>query len=89
MAHIGKSSKTNFQLVLSKIPTADTITESKSLSLNIFNTVIPSITIQEIEMSFMGGKVFMEGGGIDYGEWNVTFHVDNELSNYSLKQFKV
>ena len=83
MPHLAKNSKSNFQLVFPVLPTASTIVEGNPLVLNIFNTVLPSIDIEEILLPWQGGKVFMEGE-ITYGDWTVTFHVDESLNNYLL-----
>ena len=84
MANINQMTPTTFELVLGNIPTK-TKDETKEVTLQIFNTVIPGIDIQEIEGYWMGVKGRKDSsGGIDFQDWTVSFFVNNEFSNWKI-----
>jgi hypothetical protein len=66
MTHVAKASRSNFQLVFSSIP-GTTVREDNTLRLNVFNTIIPSIDLEELTVPFMAAQTFVEGG-ITYGD---------------------
>jgi len=80
MPHLSKGSKSNFQLIFSKIP-GTTVNEDLPFHLNITNTIVPSIDIGEIEIGHLGGRIYTNAG-IEYGEWLTTFHIDAEFNSY-------
>jgi hypothetical protein len=46
LSNLNKTSPANYQLVFSKLPFLDSIRESNELTLNIYNSIIPSLTLE-------------------------------------------
>lgn len=82
--HISNFTPAHFQLVFPILPEETKISANKELRLNLTDTLIPSVTLGEIELPWMGGQSFTEGGGIEFGDWNVDFIVDSNLTNWKL-----
>lgn len=83
VVNLNKSNANNYQLIFPLLP-IDTIYEkSKLFTLNIFGTVIPSLTLDTSIENWQGGKVKSDNGDLTYGEWNFDFVVDSDFSNWS------
>lgn len=81
---LNKSTATNFNLVFPKIPTESTISANKPLTLNIFGTVIPSLTLDQTESRWQGGRMIFQSGSVTFDQWPINFIVDSKLSNWIL-----
>jgi hypothetical protein len=46
ITNLNKTSPANYQLVFPKLPFQDSIESSNQLTLNIYNTLIPSLTLE-------------------------------------------
>lgn len=79
-----RANPTTFKLSLPKVPTAESIDESNPFLLQLFETVIPSVTITPHEMQYQGRRSFGSALDIEYGEWSTLFFIDEDFSNYSL-----
>lgn len=83
-ANLNKSTATNFVLAFPKIPTETTITANQPLTLNIFNTIIPSVTLDQTESRWQSGKMLFHSGGITFDQWTIQFIVDSKLKNWAI-----
>ena len=81
---LNKSTPSNFQLIFPKLPTEVTLSASKELTLNIYSTLIPSVSIEVTEMPWRGAKVHQESGGMTHDAWNVTFIIDSDFKNWKI-----
>jgi len=82
--NLNKSTATNFHLVFPKIPSETTITANRPLTLNIFGTIIPSITLDQTESRWQGGRMIFQSGSVTFDQWPINFIVDSKLSNWIL-----
>lgn len=80
--NLNKATPSNFELIFPVIPTENNIRATESLTLNIHETVIPSLTLATNEIPWQGGKFHMEIGDITYEPWYVNFTVDSKFSNW-------
>lgn len=77
-----KSSAVNFSLVFPKLPIADELGESSALTLNIYQTVIPSLTLEVTETHWQGSKSYVYSGGLSQEPWFIHFDVDSRFGNW-------
>lgn len=83
--NLNKSTASNFELYFPKIPTSDSIKDMQSVTLNIFETVVPSLTLDVMEAHWQGGIAKQDSGGLSFENWYVNFTVDSNFQNwYSL-----
>ena len=78
---INKSTPTNFKLIFPKFPYIDDDGE-KELTLNIYETVIPSLTLETDELKWQGAKYITPSGKVTFNPWNVNFMVDSDFKNW-------
>lgn len=81
---INKSSPTNYRLVFPLLPAEITLAANKPLTLNIFGSVVPSLTISEFEQDWQGLKQKIAGSGLLFDQWNVSFIVDENFENWQI-----
>jgi len=79
---LNKSSPTNYQLIFPLIPNESTISASNPLMLNIFSSVIPGVTLGELEREWQGQKSKVASSPLVFEQWNVNFVVDSLFSNW-------
>ena len=84
MININKSSPENFELLFPVLPTLDNIRESNSLAMNIYASVLPSISLDSKEHNWMGGVVHMDAGAISFEPWFVNFLIDDDFNNWKI-----
>lgn len=82
--NLNKTTATNFQLVFPKIPTETSILANRPLTLNIYGTVIPGISLDQIESRWQGGRMLYQSGSITFDQWPINFIVDSKLENWTL-----
>lgn len=82
--NLNKSTATNFQLAFPMIPTEETLAANKPLILNVFGTVIPSVTLDQTESRWQGGRMLFQSGSVTFEQWPVNFIVDSKLENWAL-----
>lgn len=82
--NINKSNPTNYRLVFPLLPAEITLTANKPLTLNIFGSVVPSLTISEFEQDWQGFKQKIAGSGLLFDQWNVSFVVDENFENWQI-----
>ena len=84
ITNLNKSSPENFELLFPILPGQSTLKDSECLTLNIFATVIPSITLETKEVDWMGAKSNWDSGGITFDNWYVNFNIDGGMRNWQL-----
>jgi len=83
MVTVSRATPTNFSLVLTKFPSLTSLRDQDKVTLHLFETVIPSMTIPAIENRWMSILARSDPvHDIDYGEWNVSFVVDSNFENW-------
>jgi len=80
--NLNKSNSTNYQLIFPLLPTEIYYEKSKQFTLNIFGTILPSISLNQQELEWQGNKAFTDSGDITFGMWTVDFQVDSKFSNW-------
>lgn len=80
--NLNKTSPANYQLVFSKLPFEDKLEDSNNLTLNIYNTIVPSLTLEMVEQSWMGATRKIITGGLTFEPWFVHFLVDSDFTNW-------
>lgn len=85
LSNLNKTSPANYQLVFSKLPFLDSIRESNELTLNIYNSIIPSLTLEMQEQHWQGATRKIITGELSFEPWFISFLVDDDFNNwYSL-----
>lgn len=82
--NLNKSNATNYQLIFPLMPTETLYETSKEFTLNIFGTIIPSLTLDTQEEEWQGAKKMTDTGNLSFGEWSVEFVVDSEFKNWKI-----
>lgn len=83
LTNLNKATSSNFELIFPRIPTGKTIREMEGLTLNIYQTVIPSLTLMTTDVFWQGGVAHQDIGGITYEPWLVNFTVDSKFQNWT------
>jgi hypothetical protein len=81
--NINKSTPQNFELIFPKLPAEIGLTQNE-LTLNIHQTVLPSLTLDTVDVPFLGGKSGVDSGNITFEPWYVHFTVDSEFKNWMI-----
>jgi len=84
ITNLNKGFPDSFELVFPVLPELDNLKDSQSLSLNVYQTVIPSISIASLEDHWQGGKAFFDSGDMTYEPWLVNFMIDDNLDNWKI-----
>jgi hypothetical protein len=84
ITNLNKSSPENFELLFPVLPNLGSLKESNSLSMNVFSSVLPTITLDTREQNWMGGKANWDSGGISYEPWYVNFLIDDNFDNWKI-----
>ena len=84
VVNLNKSNATNYQLIFPMLPVEEYYEKSKQFTLNIFGTVVPSLTLDVDPRNWQGGKAFTDTGELTYGPWNVEFTIDSEFRNWKV-----
>lgn len=80
--NISKASPNKFQLVFPLLPEVNELADSKQFSLNIVDGIIPSFSIDVLDMPFRGGNTKFENGIGEFSEWTTTFTIDSEFLSW-------
>ena len=80
--NLNKANTGSYQLIFPKLPFRSTIEDSEVLTLNIHGTVIPSMTLTNTEMHWMGGKYDFAIPPIVFEPWYTNFTVDSNFKNW-------
>jgi len=84
ITNLNKSNATNYQLIFPLLPVEKFYEKSKEFTLNIFGTIVPSLTLDPETRNWQGSKSFSDSGEITYGDWNVEFTIDSEFRNWKV-----
>ena len=79
---VDKASANSFELVFPIVPGGADLSSNKELTLNIFSTIIPGVTMDMTEHRWMGAKTTRATGALTFEEWNFMFTVDEEFKNW-------
>lgn len=82
LSNLNKSTSTNFELVFPVLPTETSLKGTDALVLNIYETVLPSITLDTTDINWMGATVHQDIGSIVYDSWFVNYTVDSKFNNW-------
>ena len=80
--NLNKSSPANYELVFPVLPVTTEIRDTDIFTLNIYGTIIPSITLETQEMDWMGGKFPIAMSPLVFEPWYVNFNVDSNWCNW-------
>lgn len=81
---VSKSNPTNFELAIPVVPSETTLAATNELKLNIYGTIIPSMTLEDAEASWQAGKIKFQSGKLQFDPWTINFMVDSELKNWKV-----
>ena len=84
LVNLGKATPTNYQLIFPKIPTEESISAANPLLLNIFSTVIPSLSIVEEDLRWQGNRTKRALIPLVFEQWSVNFVVDSLFENWHI-----
>jgi len=70
-------------LVFPVLPSELGLEKSRELTLNIYGTIVPSLTLEDLEVSWQGGKIKIQSGKLNFDPLSINFVVDSELSNWT------
>jgi len=80
--NLQKASPASFELVFPILPEGVGLSSGRELTLNIFSTIIPGVTMDVEEQRWQGTKTTQAAGVLTFEQWNVNFLVDSELLNW-------
>ena len=80
--NLNKATNQNFQLIFSKLPTEKSVRESEILTLNIHGTVVPSMTLGNVDIPWQGGHYPMAIAPVTFEPWYINFEVDSNFQNW-------
>jgi len=81
---LNKASPFSFELVFPVIPTQRDLRTNEEFTLNIYETVVPGVSLDITENRWQGGKTNMASGELTFEPWNVNFSIDSEFLNWKL-----
>lgn len=79
---MNKSSGINYRLEIPMLPVMESVKEADILTLNIFETITPAISLSTNDIRWMGAKVSIQGAEIDFDDLTIQFVVDNKWDNW-------
>lgn len=82
-ANLNKATATNYKLALPVLPSETTLEATRELTLNIYGTVIPSVSLDQNESRWQGHKMLFHAGGITFDTWSFQFSVDSAYGNWA------
>jgi len=81
---INKASSFSFELVFPLIPVQENLKDNKEFIINIFETVVPGVTMDASQEHWQGGLSNMATGALTFEPWNVSFIVDSQFKNWRI-----
>lgn len=82
--NLNKATSTNYELFFPKVPVSMNITDSKDLSINISETVIPSISLETTEVNWQGGLYHLGNAPLTFDDWSLTYTIDSDFNNWKM-----
>jgi len=84
LVNLGKATPSNYQLLIPKIPTEESIHALSPLILNIFSTVIPGVSISEEVHGYQAAQTKHAQPPMLYEQLSVGFVVDSLFENWKI-----
>jgi len=84
MSIMNKALPSSFKLVFPVLPESEDLAEQNKFNIHLTETVLPSLTINPVKVSYKGTDTFSDGGGVNFGKWNTKIFIDEKWENYSL-----
>lgn len=81
---ISKSTSTEYQFVLGKIPSDPSIHATDILKLNIYSISLPTVSLNPNEFYWQGKHIEAHAGGITFDPITINFLVDNNFDNWKV-----
>ncbi len=81
MIQFNTTTPTSFELVIGSIPNQG-MEAGQDVLLQLFGTVVPAIDISSIDVSWMGVITRGDAGPIAFQDWNISFFVNADFSNW-------
>jgi len=81
---LNKASPFSFDLVFPLIPVQTELRGNEEFTLNIYETVLPGVTLDMTEQNWQGGRTNRATGALTFEPWNVSFTVDSEFKNWQV-----
>jgi len=81
---VNKASPNSFELVFPIVPEGVNLTSNRELTLNIFSTIIPGVTLGTEENRWQGTITTYAAGVLEFEQWSTEFIVDEEFKNWSV-----
>ena len=78
------ASGNNFQLYFPVLPFSTVLQDSKDLTLNLFNTIIPSMSFDSTPISWQGWDTKRADGNLIFTDFTFDFMVDESFKNWSI-----
>lgn len=66
------------------LPVEKIYEKSKEFTLNIFGTIIPSLSLTPEQLNWQGAVRNTDSGELSYGDWSVDFTIDSEFRNWKV-----
>jgi len=82
--NLDKSGPSNYQLIIPLLPSETTLGATEELTLNIFETVIPGLTLDILEQTWQGASVPYDSGKMTFEPWSFMFVVDSNFYNWKV-----
>lgn len=83
-ANLQKSNPANFELTFPLIPGQTQLGAVNELVLNIHGTVLPSVTVPQLESWWLNTKRQQAGGPVDFEQLTVQFVIDSQFKNWKV-----
>lgn len=80
--NISKSSANKFQLIFPLLPELDEISDQKQFSLNIIDGILPSFSLNSVDLPYKGGNTKIEMGFESFGDWTTKFSIDSNFKSW-------
>ena len=81
---INRLTSSSFQLSIPILPGQTSLAGMSVLKLNIFGTIIPTLTLESIEGRWQNNKFLYQSGGLTFDPWEISFVVDSHLTNWRI-----
>jgi hypothetical protein len=83
-AQLNKASSFSFELIFPLIPVQTELRSNDEFVLNIYETVLPGVTLGVEDLRWQGGVIHAASGELTFEPWNVNFVVDSEFKNWQV-----
>lgn len=81
-SNLNKAVGQSFELIFPKLPVRNTVSEIDIFSLNIYGTILPSLTLGTVDLPWMGGTHPRAIAPVTFEPWFVNFAVDSSFDNW-------